>query len=75
MGAAYDKEHGVYPLDADDEGEGFSEQYQKGVEFAKNLLAKSKDITGLVERLNELEDNQTINPFELGMLDTLDEGQ
>ena len=74
MGAAYDKEHGVYPLDADDEGEGFSEQYQKGVEFAKNLLAKSKDITGLVERLNALEDNQTINPFELGMLDTLDEG-
>ena len=36
--------------------------------------ALHKDITGLVERLNELEDNQTINPFELGMLDTLDEG-
>ena len=61
-------------IDADDAGEGFSAEYHKGEEYAKNLLAKSKDITGIVEELNRKEDNQTITPFELGMLDTLDEG-
>lgn len=76
MGAAYDREHpddGLL-IDSDDEGEGFSRDYNAGVEYAKNLIAKSKVPEGLVERLNDREDSGLINPFELGMLDTLDEG-
>ena len=61
-------------IDADDAGEGFSADYHRGEEYAKNLLAKSKDITGLVEELNRKEDDGSITAFELGMLDTLDEG-
>lgn len=74
IGAAHDREHPVYPIDADDEGEGYSRDYQAGVEYAQNLIAKSRVPEGMIEKLNEKEDAGTISAFELGILDTLDEG-
>ena len=71
IGAAHDR---AFPIDADDEGEGYSRDYFQGVEFAKNLIAKSKVPQGMVEELNQKEDDGTISAFELGILDTLDEG-
>lgn len=73
IGAAHDKEGQSYPIDADDEGEGFSREYQAGVRYANNLIQKSRVPEGLVNQLNELEDAGKINAFQLGMLDTLDE--
>ena len=73
IGAAHDKEQ-AFPIDADDEGEGFSRDYLRGVEYANNLIAKSKVPQGMVEELNRKEDDGTISAFELGILDTLDEG-
>ena len=76
IGAAHDKEHPEegYLIDADDEGEGFSRDYMAGVEYANNLIAKSRVPEGLIAELNRKEDEGTISAFELGMLDTLDEG-
>ena len=73
IGAAHDKEEG-FLIDADDEGEGYSRDYSQGVEYAKNLIAKSRVPEGLVDELNQKEDDGTISAFELGILDTLDEG-
>jgi hypothetical protein len=73
IGAAHDKEQ-AFLIDADDEGEGYSRDYFQGVEYAKNLIAKSKVPQGMVEELNRKEDDGTISAFELGILDTLDEG-
>ena len=73
IGAAHDKEIQSYLIDADDEGEGFSREYQAGVRYANNLIQKSRVPEGLVNQLNELEDAGKINAFQLGMLDTLDE--
>lgn len=65
--------HDVYPVDADDEGSGFSRDYDAGVEYAKNLIAKSNVPENAVKELEEKESNGTISAFELGILDTLDE--
>ena len=73
IGAAHDKEDQSYLIDADDEGEGFSREYQAGVQYANNLIQKSRVPEGLVKQLDELEDAGKINAFQLGMLDTLDE--
>jgi hypothetical protein len=75
IGAAYDKEHpddGML-IDADDEGEGYSRDYRAGQEYAKNLIAKGKNVAEIVNKLNEKEDDGSITAYELGMLDTLDE--
>ena len=76
MGAAHDMEHpeDSFLIDADDEGEGFSKDYMEGQKYAKNLIAKSKVPEGMVEELNQKENDGTISAFELGILDTLDEG-
>ena len=76
IGAAHDREHpeDAFLIDADDEGEGYSRDYFQGVEYAKNLIAKSKVPEGMVEELNQKENDGTISAYELGILDTLDEG-
>ena len=76
MGAEHDMEHpeDSFLIDADDEGEGFSKDYMEGQKYAKNLIAKSKVPEGMVEELNQKENDGTISAFELGILDTLDEG-
>jgi hypothetical protein len=76
MGAAHDMEHpeDSFLIDADDEGEGFSKDYMEGQKYARNLIAKSKVPDGMVEELNQKEKDGTISAFELGILDTLDEG-
>lgn len=76
MSAEHDKaqqDDGIL-IDTDDEGDGYSRDYLQGVEYAKNLIAKSKVPEGMVEELNQKENNGTISAYELGILDTLDEG-
>lgn len=76
MGAEHDKtqqDDGIL-IDADDEGEGFSKDYMAGQKYARNLIAKSKVPEGMVEELDQKEKDGTISAFELGILDTLDEG-
>lgn len=76
MSAEHDKaqqDDGIL-IDADDEGDGYSRDYLQGVEYAKNLIAKSKVPEGMVEELNQKENDGTISAYELGILDTLDEG-
>jgi hypothetical protein len=46
----------------------------EGQKYAKNLIAKSKVPEGMVEELNQKENDGTISAFELGIIDTLDEG-
>ena len=75
MSAEHDKaqpDDGIL-IDADDEGSGFSRDYDAGVEYAKNLIAKSNVPENAVKELEEKESNGTISAFELGILDTLDE--
>lgn len=60
-----------YPLDADDEGEGYTREYMAGVRYGKNLIYKSKVPAGLVDELHKKEDEGTITAFELGVLDAL----
>jgi hypothetical protein len=73
IGDEYDKEHPEFLIDSDDEGEGYSRNYQRGADYAKNLIAKSRVPETLVDELNEKEHLGTISAFELGMLDILDE--
>lgn len=79
IGAVHDAEnedeHPVYPLDADDEFEGFTRDYMQGEEYGRNLIAKSKDIEGIKAELERKEDNGTITPFELGLLDVIGQDQ
>ena len=67
-------DEGGYSLDADDEGDGSTKEYMAGVRYARNLIAKSRVPSGLFEQLDELESKGKINPFQLGILDTLGEG-
>lgn len=60
-----------YPLDADDEGEGYTQKYMAGVRYGKNLIYKSKVPAGLADELDKKEDEGTITAFELGVLDAL----
>lgn len=60
-----------YPLDADDEGEGYTQEYMAGVRYGKNLIYKSKVPAGLADELDKKEDEGTITAFELGVLDAL----
>jgi hypothetical protein len=76
MGAEHDKvkpDDGIL-IDADDEGDGSTRDYLAGVEFAKNIVAKGRVPSGMVDELIEKENDGTITQFELGILDTLDEG-
>lgn len=66
-------DEGGYSLDADDEGDGSTKEYMAGVRYARNLIAKSRVPSGLLEQLDELDSKGIISPFQLGMLDTLDE--
>lgn len=66
-------DEGGYSLDADDEGDGSTKEYMAGVRYARNLIAKSRVPNGLLEQLDELDSKGIISPFQLGMLDTLDE--
>lgn len=77
IGAAYDRTHtkdGI-PIDADDEGAGYSREYDEGVEYANNLIAKGRIPSGLVDELKEKEDSGDISAFEVGILDTLCEDE
>ena len=60
-----------YPIDADDEGEGYTQEYMAGVRYGKNLIYKSKVPAGLADELDKKEDEGTITAFELGVLDAL----
>jgi hypothetical protein len=71
IGAEHDRNEML--LDADDEGSGSSVEYMKGVNYAKNLIAKSRIPDDLVEKLASKEDNGTITQFELGILDTIND--
>ena len=66
-------DEGGYSLDADDEGDGSTKEYMAGVRYARNLIAKSRVPSGLLEQLDELDSKGIISPFQLGILDTLDE--
>ena len=72
IGDEYDKEHPEFLIDADDEGEGYSRDYQSGVDYAKNLIAKSRVPENAIAELEEKEKLGTISAFELGILDTID---
>ena len=68
----YETEHPEFLIDADDEGEGYSRDYQSGVDYAKNLIAKSRVPENAIAELGEKEKLGTISAFELGILDTID---
>lgn len=65
------KEHGL--IDSDDEVSGYSKEYEEGVEYIENLLAKSKDVSDIYEILIKKEASGQISTYERGMLDTLDD--
>lgn len=67
----YEKEHPEFLIDSDDEGEGYSRDYQRGVDYAEDLIAKNRVPENAVAELEEKEKLGTISAFELGILDTI----
>ena len=71
IGDEYDKEHPEFLIDSDDEGEGYSRDYQRGVDYAEDLIAKNRVPENAVAELEKKEKLGAISAFELGILDTI----
>ena len=71
IGDEYDKEHPEFLIDSDDEGEGYSRDYQRGIDYAEDLIAKNRVPENAVAELEKKEKLGTISAFELGILDTI----
>jgi hypothetical protein len=63
----------IGPIDADDEGEGYSRSYHSGVKYMEKLISMDRVPKGMYSELNRREVEGTITAYELGMLDTLDD--
>lgn len=67
------KKSAKYANDPNIDADGVFEEseYQDGKKYGENLLAKSKDVDGLIQDLLEREKNDELNDYERGILDAL----